>query len=237
MVCYNNGMPRMNIFKKQAFKLRLKGFSYNLIHKKLGVAKSTLSDWFREVPYTPNDQVLKRIKFGPLRSAEKRHNEKVQAITDTRQIGIKEIGKLSKRDLWLLGLGLYIGEGTKSYEIIRIINSNPEVIKLAVHWFKNICCLDEKNITIALHLYPDNNELACIKFWEKVTGLPRTNFRKTQIDRRKDKKAIKKQKLPYGTAHVTIVSNGDSEKGVRLYRKMEGWILGALTQINNAGIV
>jgi hypothetical protein len=130
-----------------------------------------------------------------------------------------------------------MGEGTKSYEIIRIINANPEVIKLAIFWFKNICGLDINNITIALHLYPDNNEEACIKFWQKVTGLPRANFRKTQIDRRKDKKAIKKQKLPFGTAHITIVSNGDPEHGVKLFRRIEGWTMGTLKQIDLAGII
>ena len=237
MVCYYISMPKINLYKKAAFELRSKGYSYNLIHQKLGISKSTLSDWFKELPYTPNSAVLKRIKFGPIKSAEKSHNQKVQNVIATREIGAKEIGQLSKRDLWMLGLGLYIGEGTKSYEITRIINSNPEVIKLAISWFINTCSLDIKNITIALHIYPDNDESDCIEFWQKQTGLPRANFRKTQIDLRKDKKAIKKQKLPYGTAHITIVSNGDPEKGVKLHRRIEGWMLGSLKQCYPAGIV
>lgn len=217
--------------------MRNEGYSYSLIKQKLGVSKSTLSEWFRNHPYSPNLEVLTRIKSGPIKSAEKRHNQKVKDIEQARQNGVCELGELSQRDLWMLGLGLYIGEGSKSYEIIRIINSNPAVIKMAVCWFKNICGLTTDNITAAIHLYPDNDEKLCLKFWQNVTGLPQSNFRKTQIDYRKDKKAIKNQKLPYGTAHITIISNGNPEKGVKLYRKIEGWILGALGQINIAGIV
>ena len=230
-------MPKVSTFKKQAFKLRIKGYSYNLIHQKLGVSKSTLSEWFRETPYTPNLQVLNRIKNGPIKSARARHNQKVNAILAARKLGIEEIGRLSKRDLWMIGIGLYMGEGTKSYEIIRIINSDPKIIKLAIYWFRYICGLDKENITIALHIYPDNNENSCIRYWQKITGLPRKNFRKTQIDKRQDKKAIKKHKLPFGTIHITIVSKGNIEKGVKLYRKIEGWMLGVQNNFKNAGIV
>lgn len=237
MVCYNSAMPKINLFKNQAKKLRKQGYSYNLINQRLGIAKSSLSNWFKDLPYNPNKKVLRRIKLGPIKSAQKRHNDKVGEINQLRLLGAEEIGKLSHRDLWLLGLGLYIGEGSKSHEIIRIINSNPEVIKMAIRWFKEACHLKTENISIAIHIYPDNNIKNCIKFWKKSTGLPSSCFRKTQIDARKNKLTIKKHMLPYGTAHITIVSNGNIEKGVRLFRRMEGWMLGALSQTNIAGIV
>ncbi len=220
-----------NPLKIKAEKFRNAGYSYNMIWSKLGIAKSTLSNWFKDKPFVPNQEVLKRIQFGPIKSAEKSHNKRVKEIKELKELGIKEIGTLNKRDLWLLGLGLYLGEGSKSHEIIRIINSDPAVIKLAVKWFKDICGLNNGNITIALHLYPDSNERVCINFWKKITGLNQSNFRKTQIDTRKDKLTIKRKKLPFGTAHITIISRGDREKGVKLHRKINGWITGVLSQI------
>lgn len=221
----------MNLLRKKAEKLRKKGYSYAMIAQNLNVAKSTLSNWFKDKPFTPNQTVLKRIQYGPIKSAEKRHNQKVVEIERLKKDGSEELGKLTKRDLWLLGLGLYLGEISKSHEIIRIINSNPQIIQLAIKWFKEICGLENNNITISLHLYPDNNIAKCVQFWKKVTGLSSSNFRKTQIDRRKNKSVLKKNKLPYGTAHITIISRGNREKGVRLHRKINGWITGAITQI------
>lgn len=220
-----------NPLRAQAQQLRDAGYSYNMINQKLGIAKGTLSEWFKDKPFKPNKEVLERIQYGPMKAAEKVHNRKVQEVLELKEIGAKEIGNLNKRDLWLLGLGLYIGEGSKSYETIRIINSDPEVIKLGVKWFKEVCGLKNENITIAVHLYPDNDVNECLKFWSRVSGLPLKNFRKTQIDTRLNKASIKRRKLPYGTAHLSIVSNGDKEKGVRLYRRLNGWISGATSQI------
>jgi len=212
----------------EAKKLRDAGYSYNMINEKLRIAKSTLSNWFKDTAFTPNREIIHRVRYGPMKAAQVNHNRKVEEIKMLNQIGVKEIGIINKRDLWMLGLGLYIGEGSKSYETLQIVNSDPEIIKLAIRWFKEICGLENENIVIAIHIYPDNGEDKCIKFWKDITGLPLENFRKTQIDRRGNKSPIKKNKLPYGTAHISIISKGNREKGVRLFRRIKGWINGAL---------
>lgn len=220
----------MNKLRSKAEKLRGEGYSYNMIRTELGVAKGTLSNWFKGKHFTPNKQVLERVQYGPIKSGALRHNQRVSDIETMRVRGIAELGKLTKRDLWLLGIGLYIGEGAKAHEHVRIINSEPAVIKLAIKWFKEVCGLQNKNITIALHIYPDNNEKSCLKYWKNITELPKKNFRKTQVDTRKNKSVSMKRKLPFGTAHVSIISGGDPEMGVRLHRKISGWIAGALDQ-------
>ena len=202
-----------------------------MIKQALGVPISTMSYWFRERPFKPNKKVLDRIKYGPIKSGAKRHNQKVQNIEKLKEAGAKEIGKLSHRDLWMLGIGLYIGEGSKTIESIRIINSDPAVIVVGIKWLKQICLLSNKNIKIRLHLYPDSNEKEAIKFWRDVTGIPTKNFRKSSIDIRENKKASNGRKLPYGTAHISVVSNGDPSKGVSLFRRINGWIYGAINQV------
>lgn len=221
----------MNHLKLQAQKLRDAGYSYNMINSKLGVSKSTLSNWFRDRQFIPNREVLKRIQYGPIKSAERSHNRKVKEIEELLKVGSQEVGNLTKRDLWFLGLGVYIGEGTKSYDNIRVINADPLVIKLALKWFRDIIGLSDKNITIRLHLYPDNNPNVCMNFWQNITKLPRTNFQKNQVDRRGNKSVTKNRKLPFGTAHIIIKANGEPQYGVKLFRRIKGWIHGALSQV------
>lgn len=223
-------MPKYNVFKERAFKMRSAGYSYNMISLKLGVAKSTLSNWFKDKPFLPNDKTLKRIQRGSIKSAQTLHNKKVHEILKFRKNGKTDIGALTKRDLLILGLGLYMGEGSKTYEIVRIINSDPNIVSLAIRWFKEIFNISNENLTIRIHLYPDNDIKKSIDFWQGVTKLPYSNFGRSSIDRRGDKSKFKKRKLPYGTAHITILSKGDPEKGVRLHRKIMGLIEGVLSQ-------
>ncbi|MFA6304583.1 MAG: hypothetical protein WCV73_04130 [Patescibacteria group bacterium] len=217
--------------KENALKLRGQGYSYNLISQKLGVAKGTLSYWFKDVPYTANKAVLKRIKLGPFISGRIRHERKLSSIEEITKAAKTELGVISERDLWMLGIGLYIGEGSKSYEDVRIMNSNPEIIKLAVHWFKKICKVGDKNLILTLHLYPDNNLRQSMKYWSNLTGIPLNQFRKSQIDTRVNKSWKKKNKLPYGTANVSVKTYGNPEFGVKLHRRIVGWIDGIFKTI------
>lgn len=217
--------------KARAIRLRQGGWSYNVIARKLGVAKSTLSHWLREVPYQPNEQVKRSIREGPAKSAQLRHEQKLATILQIRAKAAAELGHLTKRDLWMLGLGLYVGEGSKLYESIRIINSDPEVIRLAMQWFRGICGLSTKNFSVAIHLYPDTRVREACEFWSKVTGLPPGQFGKTQVDRRVNKSSKKQRKLPYGTAHITVKSLGNPSRGVLLHRRILGWIEATYQQL------
>ncbi len=214
--------------RKKAEGLRLGGYSYTYISKKLNVSKGTLSQWLSLVPYTPNKETIAVIGKARVASGLVKHKLKLKSIADAKTEAEKEIGNLSERDIFMLGLGIYIGEGAKTHSIIRLINSNPDIIKFAVKWFKESCGLSISNIRIRLHLYPDNNESKCIDFWSKVTGIPRNNFHKTYIDRRVNKKLAKRGKLPYGTAHIGIKSLGQKKFGVFLSRKINAWIDRAL---------
>ncbi|HEY4498937.1 MAG TPA: helix-turn-helix domain-containing protein [Candidatus Paceibacterota bacterium] len=209
--------------KSQALHLRASGHSYSYISDKTGISKSTLSDWLTRIPYIPNQETIARIGKARAASGAAKHKIKVESLTRAALLAKDDIGTISRRDLFMLGLGLYIGEGTKSGNIIRVINANPHVIRLAMVWFKKICNLTNSNFRLRLHIYPDNNEKDCIKYWSKITGLPTRNFQKTQIDLRKDKKMAKRGKLPYGTAHLHIKSNGVEKFGVFLARRIQAW--------------
>lgn len=214
----------MRVEKNRAIELRQAGMSYSLISSELSISKSTLSNWLRDLPYNPNEEVLKRIKNGQGAYGIRRRQARINETSQLMAMGAAEIGTISNRDLWMIGLGLWIGEGSKTMEQIRLVNSNPKVIKLFIRWLRVICELNDENITVAMHLYPDSDEVVSRKFWMNITGLPQTQFRKTQIDKRLDKQRIKAGKTPHGTLHITVASNNDPEKGVRLYRRMMGWI-------------
>lgn len=221
----------MHALREKAEKMREQGYSYNLINQKLGISKGTLSYWFRDKPFIPNNEVLERIKSGTGMEGIRRHNRRIKEVETLKRVGIAELGELSQRDLWLLGLGIYIGEGAKTTEMIRISNSDPAVIRLSIRWLKEACKLKDENLSMRIHIYPDNDPDKCLDYWRRVTGLSESNFRKVCVDLRKNKQVSISHKLPFGTAHITVVSNGEPEKGVRLFRRISGWMTGALNQV------
>ena len=221
----------MNSLRNEATKLRDSGYSYNMIKDELGISISTMSYWFSDRPFTPNSVTKDRIKTGVAKLGIARHNSKVEDTRKTVLAAQKEIGHLSNRDLWLLGLGIYIGEGSKSIESTRIVNSDPAIIRISIKWFKEVCGLDNSNIILSLNIYPDIDEREAISYWSEVTGIPHANFRKTQVDVRKSKTTKLRRKLPYGTLQIRIVSNGNPNNGVKLFRRIRGWTKGVLIQV------
>ncbi len=98
----------MNSLRNVATELRDKGYSYKMIKDELGVSISTMSYWFSNRPFTPNQMTRDRIKAGPLKNAVERHNRRVAETIQVIEQSKNEIGKLTKRDLWMLGLLIYI---------------------------------------------------------------------------------------------------------------------------------
>lgn len=223
--------------KIQARQLREAGHSYNYIAKTVAVSKGTLGLWLSNIPYTPNNETVKRIGKARAASGEAKSKIKRKSIMLARAEAEEELGIISKRDLFMLGLGLYIGEGAKSISRVSIANSNSAVISLMVRWLTEVLGLNVRNLRLCIHIYPDCNEEESLQYWSKASTIPRSQFRKTSIDRRTDKKVIKVGKLPHGTAHLIVNSLGEKRFGVFLARKISAWCDKALEVENNAGVV
>lgn len=222
--------------KLAAIELRKEGHSYNYIAPRVGVSKSTLAIWLANIPYTPNTQTIERIGKARAASGAAKSKQKIDSLRRAWEEARDDIKKVSPRDLFMLGLGLYMGEGAKSLVTTCFVNANPAIIILIVRWFIKGIGLTQKHIRIRLHLYPDNDLEDSLVFWSTATGIPREQFLQSVIDRRSDKRAVKAGKLPHGTAHLTVHSLGEKRFGVFLARKISAWsdiVLGTKT----AGLV
>lgn len=208
--------------REQALLLRKNGYSYAYISKKTGISKSTLSDWLTEVPYTPNKETI--ISLGKARAAatERKAQIRQEELVGIRAESKKKIGKMTDRDLFMFGLGLYLGEGEKTNNTVRISNSNPSTMSTLVSWFISLG-VQRSQFAPRLHLYPDSDIEASLQFWAKATGLPTTQFQRTYVDRRTNKSKNKAGKLPHGTLHLGVRSEGRKEYGVLFSRMIESW--------------
>lgn len=209
--------------KQSAEKLRKQGYSYSYISEKTGVSKSTLHYWLADISYKPNQHTVETIGKARAKSGEVKSKLKQDSLARAQREARGEIGRLSNRDLFMLGLGLYIGEGTKTGDLTRFVNSDPKVVRLMCRWFETSCGLNKSNFSLRIHGYPDTDFTRATKYWSELLGVSKDQFQKYQIDRRKGKRQTKKGSLPHGTLHVTIKGGGNKEYGVFLARKIKAW--------------
>lgn len=210
--------------RERAATLRKEGYSYNYISKLTSVPKATLSDWLSKHPYTPNKYTIEYIGKARAAAGARKNQIKRESIENARIKASHDIDTLSKRDLFMLGLGIYIGEGSKSHGITKITNASPEIIRISIKWFKEICGAKMENFKIRLHLYPDNNVDKSLDFWSQQTGIPISQFYSSVTDRRENKKMAKRGKLLNGTAHLLVCKLNNDALGVKLHRLILSWI-------------
>lgn len=205
--------------KKEAIKMRREGNSYSLIADKLSLSKSTLSNWLKGVDFMPNDFFIQNVSSNREKLISFSRVDKLESVRKAKIYAEKSIGILSRRDHFMFGLAIYLGEGSKVGNYVRISNSDPRIIKFSINWFKTHFGVDESSFRIRIHMYPDNNEEEVINYWMKNVSLKREAFFGSNIDYRAKKKN-RAGSLPYGTAHLSVVSNGNKDFGVLLYRKI-----------------
>lgn len=209
--------------KEKAIILRKEGYSYSFIKEKTGLAKSTLSYHLAEIPFRPNKKTIQRIGKGRAQAAITKSRRKKATLVSAQKHAEKKLGELSERDTFILGLGLYIGEGSKTQDLVRLVNADAKVIKLFIRWLHQLGLKDE-NITIRVHLYPESNIHASEQFWLNQTGLSRSSLQRACIDTRVSKDRKRQSAHPYGTAHVTVRANGNKSFGVILSRQIGAYM-------------
>ena len=70
----------------------------------------------------------------------------------------------------------------------------------------------------------DSQQYFLKSYWSAKTGLPQKQFQKACIDRRVNKDRKRSGTNIYGTAHVTVRSNGKKEFGVLFSRRIGAWM-------------
>jgi transposase len=214
--------------KEKVIKLRQDGHSYNEIKKQVSVSKDTISRWCREIKLTKKQLLhLQKLQKNGLRSGSQKGADanKQKRINNEKillKIGKKEIGKLTKREKFLIGVALYIGEGTKNGSTVDFTNSNPKIIQFMVNWLIRFCNIPKLKIKANLWLHDNNNEQNAKKYWSQITGLPLENFGSTYIAKNKaNSKKIRKNIYPFGIIKIR-------HSNVQILRKIHGWMEGIL---------
>jgi hypothetical protein len=218
------------IFK--AKRMRKEGTSLNEISSVLGVKKTTVSYWCRDIGL--NESAIRRIKSkgkeksvqGLLRYSEIKRKERIERDVIQKKGGGDMVGSFSDRDLLMVGLGLYWGEGYKEGEL-GFTNSNPKLIKFYLTWLR-IFDISKQDLIFRLTINevfkPIQSKIE--SFWLDFLNVDKNQFSKTTIIKTKLKKAFLRENHTY---------NGILRVKVRRGSALKNKILGAIEYISTKG--
>lgn len=180
----------------RARELRARSWTLTEIAAELGCSKSSASLWTRGVEFTPKP----RNRGNNVTKPHPLHLAKLAEIEACRQWGAEAVGTLSDRDLFMVGIGLYAGDGAKTGAEVRFANSNPALVRLFCRWLRTFFEVDESRLRLSLYLHAGLDLDAANLHWSDVTGIPVEQFYKPY--RATPDVGIRHNKHEFGCAHV-----------------------------------
>lgn len=206
-------MARLEDHEK-ALALRKQEMSYSQIKKILKVSKGTLSYWLKNYP-------LSGQRIGELRDWNEQRIEKCRKTKEKKKV--ERLNKLyqkqkaiilplTNRELYLAGLFLYWGEGTKNQSRLSISNTDPSVIKFFITWITRSLKFPKKNLKVQLHLYKDMAIEKEINFWSKTLKIPLPQFIRPYIKKTSSERINHKGSFGHGTCNIRAGNARLSEK-------------------------
>ena len=207
--------------KEKARALRKQGKSINQIVVEAGLSKASVSEWVRDIVLTKAQKKKLSERGRSMESIEKRRLVRLSNELAKRQIIVDKAKKdyvhISLEQLKLIGIILYLGEGGKTERgTARLSNSDPEVIKMMMRFFREVCKVSEKKFRGNVHTFAHANVEKTEKYWSKISGIPRNQFQKTYI-KPSSESLQKRYTLPYGTFSINVCDT-------KLFLTIMGWI-------------
>jgi len=179
--------------KDKAIKLRKQGLSMNMIERQYGIARSTLSSWFKKVKLTPaqKKKLLQNSKIALITARKKAvlwHNaQKQRRLEEAKLQALQVMGNINTNNRYILELALailYLGEGNKTNIETSIGSSDPLILKFFLSCLKKIYNFNIKKTRCELHLRADQNPKKIKRFWARELKLSLNNFKQITVDKR-----------------------------------------------------
>ncbi|MGW2511147.1 hypothetical protein ACWC0A_17270 [Streptomyces scopuliridis] len=211
--------------REKARELRLKGLTYDQIQLELGCSKSSISLWVRDLPKPERREPAEQAKL----AARKRWDHELAVRDEKRQqtkaAAAAEVGAMSDRELFLLGVGLYWAEGTKDKpydrrETVIFVNSDVGMIQVYLAWL-DLLGVERDRVRYRVMIHESADAEAAEEYWADQVRADVSTFQKTTLKKHNPKTVRKNVGETYRGCLVIRVA-----QGAELYRRIEGWWYG-----------
>jgi predicted transcriptional regulator len=195
--------------QRQARELRAEGCSVKEIERHLGVARSSVSRWVKDVQLGDEQRraLAARVTEGRLQAAE-RKSRAARLLRAEHQAEGRRFAR--ERDAsYAAGCMLYWAEGEKNRCRLSVSNSDVDLLRLFIGFLRDHFDVPHDKMRIHCHLFADHLERQheIEQLWLTALGLPEARLGKSVVNTySKYSEKKRKNKLPYGTCKLTVNS-------------------------------
>jgi len=177
----------------RALRLRKEGHSYREIESRLGIPRSTLSGWFKDIKLSSEqrEKLSGRWKQGLVKARKRAalwHNkQKRMRLEDAERQALSVLAKINSDSAAIQELALaalYMGEGRKRSGDTSLGSSDPLILKFFLAVLKGVYKVDSNKIRCSLYLRADQDDEDLKNFWSSELGLPLSSFVRVYKDKR-----------------------------------------------------
>jgi transcriptional regulator with XRE-family HTH domain len=198
--------------RAEARKLRSeRGMALRDIAADLGVSKSSVSLWVRDIELTPaQDAAL--LARNPVRNGQLLGMRVRRERCRAERIAAQEHGRELARDpdpQYIGGCMLYWAEGSKCRNAAQLVNADPDLIRAFLGFLRAFYAVPDDRVALAVNCFLGNDlSLDDIqRWWLERLSLPASCLRKAVVNRPSPASRFRKGNvLPYGTARITVHS-------------------------------
>jgi len=205
---------------EQAITFRRRGFTYTEIAKICNVSRGTVSNWLKDEPFSKvvakentkraNAENKKRIAL----VNKARSTERKSQTVETLRLADIEYKNYHTSPLFIAGLMLYGSAGDVAPgRPVRLSGSETTQHAIFIRFATTYLGVPKTAIRFWLHLYPDLDEVTCMKHWSKKIHLSPGQFHKNQLIPHQSQKKT----LHFGVGNTIISST-------LLKKKLLRWI-------------
>ena len=211
--------------RDKARELRAEGLNYNQITARLGVSKSSVSLWVRDLPVPPRlsyEENRRRSAEGARQYWASERRVREARRENERAAAAAEIGELTGREILIAGAIAYWCEGAKSKPhrqlyCVVFVNSDPGLIRLFLR-FLDTAGVPRSNLVFTVCIHESGDVAAAKQFWLEVTGANSKQFNKPSLKRHNPKTTRRNVGEDYhGCLRIGVHQSN------ALLRKIEGW--------------
>jgi predicted transcriptional regulator len=211
--------------RAKARALREQGLDYNRISAELGVSKSSVSLWVRDLPRPQRlsyEECRNRAAEGVRRYWEAERPAREAKREAVRAAAAAQIGVLTQRELLIAGAIAYWCEGTKSKpqrqeDRVSFMNGDPRLIRFFLR-FLDAAGVNPAQVCYRVYIHENADIVGAGLYWLEVTGADPGQFQRPTLKRHNPQTVRWNVGDGYhGCLRIDVQQSAD------LYRRIEGW--------------
>jgi transcriptional regulator with XRE-family HTH domain len=187
------------------------GLPLSVIATRLGVSKSSVSRWVRDVELRPEQHAALRL-LNPLYNAQLPGQNRRRESARAARLAAQEHGRAlaRRRDpLHIQGCMLHWAEGAKTRNSVIFVNSDPDMVELFLRFLQQCYGVadDAVGLSVNCHIAADRDPAEVTRWWLDRLGLPAASARAPTVSAVSSASRRRRGNvLPFGTARLAVHS-------------------------------